>query len=77
MRSKNESAAADERVVLSVEEVGEMLRISRRHAYQAFRDGWIMINGRRVQLPSIRIGRRIMIPKAAFERLLDVPPAAA
>ncbi len=52
---------ANTRDVLTIEEVGQRLNISRWHAYQMLREGVI---------PCIRLGRRIIIPKAAFEAWL-------
>jgi len=49
-------------LVLSVEQAGELLGLSRGLTYEAVRTG---------QIPSIRIGRRILIPIAALQRLLD------
>ena len=44
----------DEPLVLTVDEVAELLRISRGSAYEAVRTG---------QIPSVRIGRRIIISR--------------
>jgi excisionase family DNA binding protein len=51
-----------DRPVLSIEEAGQMLGISRNLAYQAAHSG---------DLPTIRIGRRLLVPKAALERMLS------
>jgi excisionase family DNA binding protein len=51
----------DDRDAFSVEEVGEILGISRGSAYAAAKAGF---------LPVIRIGHRCIIPRAALERLL-------
>jgi excisionase family DNA binding protein len=48
--------------VLSVEEAGQVLRISRQSAYQAVRAG---------EIPSVRIGRRVLVPRHALLALLD------
>ena len=48
-------------VVLLIDEVAKLLRISRAGAYEAART--------RV-FPTIRIGRRIVVPRAAFEKWL-------
>lgn len=48
--------------VLTVEEVGKMLRISRPQAYLGVKRG---------DIPTIRIGKRILIPREAFERMLN------
>ena len=50
-----------ERPVLSVEETGELLGLSRNSMYSAIARG---------EIPSIRVGRRLLIPKAALLRLL-------
>lgn len=56
-----------ERLVLTVEEAGRSLGLSRPSAYIAVKRG---------RIPIIRIGRRIMVPKAALEKMLaDVKPA--
>lgn len=49
-------------LVLSVEQAGELLGLSRGLMYESVRSG---------QIPSLRIGRRILIPRAALQRLLD------
>ena len=51
--------------VLTVEEAGRLLRISRQSAYQAARAG---------ELPTIRIGRRLLVPRARLEALLEKAP---
>ncbi|MFC1918033.1 helix-turn-helix domain-containing protein [Chloroflexota bacterium] len=50
-----------EKVVMTVEEVAEVLKISRPSAYQAVKNG---------EIPIIRIGRRILVPVAALEQKL-------
>ena len=50
------------KVVMTVEEAAELLKISRPSAYQAVKHG---------EIPVIRIGRRILIPVAALEKLLE------
>jgi excisionase family DNA binding protein len=45
----------------TVEEVGEIFRLSRASAYAAVANGTI---------GSVRIGRRLMVPRAVIERLL-------
>jgi excisionase family DNA binding protein len=47
--------------VLTVEEAGDLLRISRGSAYQAVRAG---------EIPSVRIGRRVLVPRHALLALL-------
>ncbi len=48
-------------VVLTCDEVAEILKISRPQAYLGIKRG---------EIPHIRVGRRILIPKAALEKLL-------
>lgn len=50
-----------EELVLSVEEAGKRLKLSRPSAYLAVKRG---------QIPVIRMGRRVLVPKAALERML-------
>ncbi|GAI96438.1 unnamed protein product, partial [marine sediment metagenome] len=47
-------------VVLTVDEVAALLKISRPQAYLGVAKG---------QIPSIRVGRRILIPRAALQTL--------
>ena len=49
------------RAVLTVEEAGRLLGVSRGLAYEAVRRG---------EIPSVRIGRRILVPAAALRTLL-------
>jgi excisionase family DNA binding protein len=49
-------------LVLTVDEVAEVLRISRGSAYESVRRG---------DIRSVRIGRRLLVPRAALLRLLD------
>ena len=49
--------------VLTVEEAGQLLRISRQSAYQAARAG---------ELPTVKIGRRLLVPRAALEAMLVI-----
>jgi excisionase family DNA binding protein len=51
----------EEKVVMTVEELAEFLRISRPSAYLAVKRG---------DIPIIRIGRRILVPVAALEKML-------
>ena len=55
------TTAEDDRLVLTVTEAAQLLKIGRSCAYEAVRNG---------QLPVIRMGRRILVPRAALERLL-------
>jgi excisionase family DNA binding protein len=52
----------DRRLVLSVEEAAQVLRISRGLAYELVRRG---------DIPSIRLGRRVLVPVAALRELLS------
>jgi excisionase family DNA binding protein len=51
-------------LILSVDEVSKLLKLSRTSCYEAVRRG---------DIPSIRIGRRILIPRDAFEKMLHEP----
>ncbi len=53
--------AADQPLVLTVEEAAALLRVSRGLAFAAVRAGTI---------PHLRIGRRILIPRSALYDLL-------
>jgi len=57
------------RLTLTVEEVGELLSVSRALAYEMARTG---------RLPTVRFGNRIVVPKKAIETMLQrsVPSAA-
>lgn len=55
-----------EKVVYTVDEIAELLRISRPTAYDGIRDG---------KIPSIKIGRRLLVPKVAFDRYLETAGA--
>lgn len=48
-------------VVLTCDEVAELLKISRPQAYLGIKRG---------EIPHIRVGKRILIPRAALEKLL-------
>jgi excisionase family DNA binding protein len=54
------------RSTFSVQEAGEILRISRWAAYAAAKSG---------ELPTVRIGGRKLVPRAGLERLLGVEQA--
>ena len=56
-----------DRLVLSVEEAGRLLGISRAFAYELVARG---------ELPVIRLGRRIVVPKAQLFALVGMPPAS-
>ena len=55
----------DERLVITVEEAGRLLGISRSLAYQLVRQG---------DIPSLRLGRRIVVPRHALESKLGIAP---
>ena len=55
-----------ESLTLTVDEVAEILKISRGLAYEGVRDG---------SIPSVRIGRRILVPRAALIALLGGEPS--
>jgi len=52
----------EEKIVYTVDEAAEILKISRPSAYQGIE---------RNEIPHIRIGRRILVPRVALERLLN------
>jgi excisionase family DNA binding protein len=54
------------RTTLTVDEVAEVLGVSRWTAYEAVH---------KHQLPVIKVGRRLLVPKAALEKMLDAPVA--
>jgi excisionase family DNA binding protein len=57
----------NDNLVLSVEEAGKMLQLSRPSAYLAVKRG---------QIPVIRVGRRVLVPRIALERMLaEVKPS--
>lgn len=49
------------KIVLTVDECADTLRISRPQAYLGIKRG---------EIPFIKVGRRILIPRAALEKLL-------
>lgn len=53
-----------ERLTLTVEEVAQLLGISRGLAYEMARCG---------KLPVVRFGRRMLVPRGALERMLNQP----
>lgn len=67
MNDAEQSQVAD-RLVLTVDEVADALRISRSLAFAGVRNGTI---------PHIRIGRRILIPRGALTALLRLDGAAS
>jgi len=56
-----------EPLTITVERAGQLLGISRGHAYELVRRG---------DIPAIRLGRRLVVPVRAIEVLLhgDTPP---
>ena len=50
-----------ESLIMTVEEAGKLLGLSRGSAYQAVRTG---------ELPSLRIGTRWLVPRAAIARMV-------
>jgi excisionase family DNA binding protein len=48
---------------VSVDEVAQVLGISRNHAFRCVGRG---------EIPSVRIGRRVLVPAAFLDRLLSV-----
>jgi len=63
MPNEPPSVSPTPKQTLSVQEVSELLGISRNSAFKAVKAGHI---------PALRIGRRILIPKQALKKLLDV-----
>ena len=60
--------ANNEKMVMTVEEAGRLVGVSRPTAYKLVKAG---------QLPAMRLGRRLIVPKAALERwLLECKPAS-
>ena len=57
-----------DRLVVTVEEAGRLLCLSRASAYAACASG---------QIPVIRIGRRLLVPKARLEAMLKGEPEPA
>jgi excisionase family DNA binding protein len=56
------AAKWDGRSTLTIEEVGEILGLSRPSAYAAANRG---------DLPVVRVGRRLIVPRHALEKMLD------
>ena len=56
------ASEAREKLVLTVEEAGALLDLSRSSSYEAARRG---------DLPTIRIGRRLLVPRRALEKMLE------
>ena len=50
------------KLVMSVEEAGKALGLSRSGAYDAIA---------RKEIPSLRFGRKIVVPRAAIEKMLQ------
>ena len=61
MNERTTTKASEDRLVWSVEEAGQLLGISRAHAYELVARG---------ELPHLRLGRRVVVPKHAIEVLL-------
>jgi excisionase family DNA binding protein len=57
------------RKTYTIEEVAELLGLSRNSAYVAARGG-------RLPVPVIKIGKRMMVSRAALDRFLDCGEAA-
>ena len=53
--------STENKLVLTVPEAGELLGVSRAHAYLMVKMG---------QIPIIKLGRRIVVPKVALEKML-------
>jgi excisionase family DNA binding protein len=58
----------EQKLVLTVEEAGKRIGLSRPSAYQAVRRG---------EIPSLRFGKRLVVPLAAFEKMLASAAAAS
>ena len=56
-------ALSPDRAVISVEEAGAVLGISRSTAYECVKRG---------EIPSIRLGRRVVVPVAEVRRMLGI-----
>ncbi len=52
----------DQKMTYSIEEVANIIGISRGLAYQMARTG---------QIPVVRFGRRMLVPKTALEKILN------
>ena len=52
----------EDTLVLTVEEVAQLLRVSRAFAYELVNRG---------DLPCLRLGRRVLVPRRALERFVD------
>jgi excisionase family DNA binding protein len=59
-----------ERRTYTIDEVAELLGLSRNRAFAAAREG-------RLPVPVIRIGKRIFVSKVAMDRFLETGEAAA
>jgi excisionase family DNA binding protein len=58
----------EDKLVLTVEEAAQLLRVSRAFTYELLNRG---------ELPCIRLGRRLLVPRRALERFIEERPAAA
>jgi excisionase family DNA binding protein len=57
----------EDRAVLTIEEAGILLNVSRPTAYNLAKNG---------SIPVLKLGRKLMVPKSALERMLaEVKPA--
>jgi excisionase family DNA binding protein len=61
MDTELKSAPAERPRVLTVEEAGAILRLSRSAAWTAVWNG---------QIPTLRIGKRVLVPTEALDKLL-------
>lgn len=62
-----ESHEAQGRLTRTVDEVAELLGVSRATAYEGIRTG---------EIPHIKVGRRILVPRAALAAMLEKAASA-
>lgn len=55
---------SENRLTLTVDEVADLLGISRSLAYELVRIG---------EIPSLRLGRRVLVPRRALHQLVEEP----
>ena len=67
--SHHETPRAMSRRTYTIEEVGQLLGLSRNSAYLAARED-------RLPVPVIKIGKRMVVSRAALDRFLDCGEAA-